>query len=274
MLRFRSSVVRLGLVVAGSSAAAACTSFGVSAVPAPDAATPTPTATGLTEASAPDAALVDASQPDAALPDATTRSRACSGTPLAAFTSALQLPALSNLTVAGSPVFASTSGFVGYPMVAQIDPAVRGFAGLKGMANATVPLAARFCFEMWARVTVPAADAGGEVVVLQIGLGGSETIRIDFGAGARFGGAQIASFLPPSITEPHHWVVEVVPFAGKHRATLTIDGASSGEVTSPTLVGDGNTFLTFGASTDAAAAALVRGGRVVVGEAYATLKAN
>jgi hypothetical protein len=45
-----------------------------------------------------------------------------------------------------------------------------------------------------------------------------------------------------------------------------------GEFQSPTLVGNGNTFLAFGASTDSATQALVNGGKVVIGEAYATVQ--
>lgn len=272
MLGFPSPVVRLVLGAAAgfSLAAAACTSFGTDDVPVSDASPPPP-ATGLVEASAPDAALVEASVPDAASPDATTRARKCNGASLAAFSTEPPPPTFRDLTAVGNPAFVPTPPFVGAPMVAVINPSMRSTVGLKGMAGATIPSTGRFCFEMWAQVTVPTADAGGEVVVLQVGLGGTDSIRIDFGATARFGGSTLAPFLRPT-DEPHHWVVEVFPFAGRHKATLTIDGVLLGEFQSPTLVGNGNTFLAFGASTDSATQALVNGGKVVIGEAYATVQ--
>lgn len=273
MLCFRTSVVRLALgsVAIVSMALAACTSFGSDEVPSPDAAVPSATATVLVEASAPDASLVDSSAPDAA--DSSDARRACTGNPLASFTSPSEAPTLVNLTVAGNPSFAPTPPFVGYPMVAVVNPSLRATLGLKGMANASLSPTGRFCFEMWAHVSVPTAGAGGEVVVLQIGLGGPDSIRIDFGATSRFGGMQLKSFLAPTDgTAPHHWVVEVFPFADRHKATLTIDGVSTIDVTSPSWFGAGATFLAFGVSTDSAMPSLVKGGRAVIGEAYATFQ--
>lgn len=273
MLRFRTSVARFALgSVAGSSLAfAACTSFGSDEVPSPDAAVPSATATGLVEASAPDASSVDSSAPDAA--DGSAPRRACTGNPLASFTSPSDVPTLANLTVAGNPSFAPTPPFVGYPMVAVVNPSSRAALGLKGMSNAALSPTGRFCFEMWAQVSVPTADAGAEVVVLQVGLGGTDSIRIDFGASARFGGLQLKSFLAPTDgTAAHHWVVEVIPFADRHKATLTIDGVSIVDVTSPSWFGAGATFLAFGVSTDSATPSLVRGGKAIIGEAYATFQ--